>query len=108
MQTHRNVPGSSKQEPSFLHGDESHSLMFVSQRGPVKPWVQLQANEPGVLTQVPSCSQGEPEISKNENSKLHNIFYRRQIREKYNNLQNILQTHRQSSLTHHIQLTMNV
>jgi len=60
MQTQRKVPGSSKQEPSFWHGCDSHSFTFVSQRGPVKPCVQLQANEPGVLTQMPSCSHGDP------------------------------------------------
>lgn len=38
--------------------------MFVSQRGPVNPCVQLHANEPGVLTQIPLCSQGEPRIMK--------------------------------------------
>lgn len=27
----------------------------------MKPTEQLQAKEPGVLTQMPSCSQGEPE-----------------------------------------------
>lgn len=60
MQTQRNVPGSSRQLPSFWHGCDSHSLTLVSHRGPVKPWVQLQANEPGVLTQMPLCSHGEP------------------------------------------------
>lgn len=60
MQTQRKVPGSSRHEPSFWQGCDSHSLTLVSQRGPVKPCVQLQANEPGVLTQMPSCSQGEP------------------------------------------------
>lgn len=60
MQTHLKVPGSSKQEPSFLQGIESHSLIFISHLGPVKPWAHLQANEPGVLTHSPSCSQGEP------------------------------------------------
>lgn len=64
MQTHRNVPGSSKQEPSFWHGWDSHSFTFVSQRGPVNPWVQLQAKLPGVLTHIPSCSHGEPENRK--------------------------------------------
>lgn len=62
MQTHRKVPGSSRQEPSFWHGWDSHSFTFVSHLGPVKPWVQLQAKEPGVLTQIPSCSHGEPGI----------------------------------------------
>lgn len=60
MQTHRNVPGSSRQDPSFWQGCDSHSLTFVSQRGPVNPWVQLQAKLPGVLTQMPSCSHGDP------------------------------------------------
>lgn len=60
IQTQRNVPGSSKQLPSFWHGWLSHSLTFVSQRGPVKPCVQLQTNEPGVLTQTPLCSHGDP------------------------------------------------
>jgi hypothetical protein len=60
MHTQRNVPGSSKQLPSFWHGCDSHSLMFVSHLGPVKPWLQLQAKEPGIFTQMPLCSQGDP------------------------------------------------
>lgn len=60
MQTHRNVPGSSRQLPSFWHGWLSHSLTLVSHRGPVNPWEQLQANDPGVLTQIPLCSHGDP------------------------------------------------
>lgn len=60
IQTQRKVPGSSRQEPSLAHGCDSHSLMFVSHRGPVKPCVQLQAKEPGVFTQIPSCSHGDP------------------------------------------------
>ena len=60
MQTQRKVPGSSRQEPSFWHGWDSHAFTFVSQRGHVKPCVQLHANEPGVLTQMPSCSHGDP------------------------------------------------
>lgn len=60
MHTHLNVPGSSRQDPSFLHGCESHSFTLVSQRGPVNPCGQLQANDPGVLTQTPSCSHGDP------------------------------------------------
>ena len=63
MQTHRNVPGSSRQEPSFWHGCDSHSLTFVSHLGPVKPCVQLHANEPGVFTQIPPCSHGDPRKS---------------------------------------------
>lgn len=65
IQTHRKVPGSSRQEPSFLQGWLSHSLTLVSHRGPVKPTEQLQANEPGVFTQIPSCSHGDPEIVTN-------------------------------------------
>lgn len=60
MQTQRKVPGSSRQLPWFWHGCDSHSFTFVSQRGPVKPCEQLQANEPGVFTQMPLCSHGEP------------------------------------------------
>lgn len=60
MHTHRKVPGSSRQLPSFWHGWLSHSLIFVSHRGPVNPCEQLQANEPGVFTQIPLCSQGDP------------------------------------------------
>lgn len=60
MQTHRNVPGSSRQLPSFWQGWDSHSFMLVSHRGPVNPWLQLQANEPGMLTQIPLCSHGDP------------------------------------------------
>lgn len=60
IQTHRKVPGSSKQEPSFWQGWDSHSFILVSHLGPVKPWEQLQAKLPGVLTQIPSCSQGNP------------------------------------------------
>jgi len=60
MHTHRKVPGSSRQDPSFLQGCESHSFTLVSHRGPVKPCGQLQANDPGVLTQTPSCSHGDP------------------------------------------------
>lgn len=36
-------------------------MTFVSHLGPVKPCVQLQAKLPGVFTQIPSCSHGEPE-----------------------------------------------
>lgn len=60
IQTHLKVPGSSRQLPSFWHGCDSHSLTFVSQRGPLKPCVQLHTKLPGVLTQMPLCSQGEP------------------------------------------------
>lgn len=60
MQTHLKVPGSSKQEPSFWHGWDSHSLTLVSHLGPVKPCVQLHAKLPGVFTHMPSCSHGEP------------------------------------------------
>lgn len=60
MQTHLKVPGSSRQDPSFLQGWLSHSLTLVSHLGPVNPTEQLQAKEPGVLTHMPSCSQGEP------------------------------------------------
>ena len=34
--------------------------MLISQRGPVNPRVQLHLNDPGVLTQRPSCSHGDP------------------------------------------------
>lgn len=64
MQTQRKVPGSSRQEPSFWQGWDSHSFTFVSHLGPVNPCVQLQANEPGVFTQIPSCSQGDPGTNK--------------------------------------------
>lgn len=60
MQTQRNPPLSSRHVPSFLQGFESHSLILISHRGPVNPLVQLQWNDPGVFTQVPSCSQGDP------------------------------------------------
>ena len=60
MQTQRNVPGSSRHEPSFWQGCDSHSLTFVSHLGPVNPWVQLHLNEPGVFTQIPPCSHGDP------------------------------------------------
>lgn len=60
MHTQRNPPLSSRQVPSFLQGFESHSLILISHRGPVNPLVQLQWNDPGVFTQVPSCSQGDP------------------------------------------------
>lgn len=66
MQTHRKVPGSSRQEPSFLQGWLSHSLTLVSQRGPVNPTEQLQAKDPGVFTQIPSCSHGDP-VEEDEN-----------------------------------------
>lgn len=62
MQTHLNVPGSSRHDPSFLHGCDSHSFTFVSHLGPVNPCVQLQAKLPGVFTHMPSCSHGEPVI----------------------------------------------
>lgn len=32
----------------------------------VKPCVQLQAKLPGVFTQMPSCSHGEPETTEND------------------------------------------
>lgn len=60
MQTQRNPPLSSKQVPSFWHGLESHSLMLISHLGPVNPFVQLQLNDPGMLTHFPPCSQGYP------------------------------------------------
>lgn len=60
IQTHLNVPGSSRQDPSLWQGWDSHSLTFVSHLGPVNPWVQLQAKLPGVFTQMPSCSHGDP------------------------------------------------
>lgn len=60
IQTQRYDPRSSRQVPSFWQGFESHSLMFTSQRAPVKPTAQSHRNEPGVFTQVPPCSQGEP------------------------------------------------
>jgi hypothetical protein len=60
MQTHLYDPMSSRQVPSFWHGFDSHSLKLISHRGPVNPAVQLQMNEPGVLTQIPPCSHGEP------------------------------------------------
>lgn len=75
MQTHLKVPGSSKHEPSFLHGCDSHSLMLVSHLGPVNPWVQLQANEPGVFTQIPSCSHGEPAKKKIKINKTKKLRY---------------------------------
>lgn len=66
MQTQRNPPLSSRHVPSFLQGLESHSLMLISHRGPVKPFVQLQWNDPGVLTHVPSCSHGDPKEAIND------------------------------------------
>lgn len=72
MHTQRNPPLSSRQVPSFLQGFESHSLILISHRGPVNPLVQLQWNDPGVFTQVPSCSQGDP-LRKNEK---HTMMYK--------------------------------
>lgn len=60
MQTHLKVPGSSKQLPSFWHGCDSHSFTFVSHLGPENPCEQLQTNDPGVFTQIPLCSHGDP------------------------------------------------
>lgn len=70
MQTHLNVPGSSRQDPSLWQGCDSHSFTFVSHLGPVNPWVQLQAKLPGVFTQMPSCSHGDPG-NKTLNNALH-------------------------------------
>ena len=60
MQMQRNPPRSSMHVPSFWQGFDSHSLMFISQRRPLNPGKQSHRYEPGMLTQVPPCSQGEP------------------------------------------------
>ncbi len=59
MQTQVNLPRSSRHVPSFMHGWDSHSLMFNSHLGPVNPLGQSQRNEPLVFTHVPPCSHGD-------------------------------------------------
>lgn len=76
MQTQRKVPGSSRHEPSFWQGWDSHSFTFVSHLGPVNPWAQLQANEPGVFTQMPSCSHGDPRKDSEKNNLAIRTIYR--------------------------------
>ena len=56
----RNPPRSSMHVPSFWHGFDSHSLIFTSHRRPLNPCLQSHLYDPAVLTQIPSCSHGEP------------------------------------------------
>ena len=65
IQTHRNVPGSSRHDPSFWHGCDSHSLTFASHLGPVNPCEHMHAKLPGVLTHIPSRSHGVPAHKQN-------------------------------------------
>ena len=71
MQMQRNPPRSSMHVPSFWQGFDSHSLMFISQRRPLNPGRQSHRYEPGMLTQVPPCSQGEPKREKNYHEQVH-------------------------------------
>lgn len=58
MQRHVNPPILSRQVASFWHGLEWHSLMSISQRGPVYPFKHSQWKEPSVFTHFPACSHG--------------------------------------------------
>ena len=58
IQRQVNRPRSSRHVPSFWHGFDAHSSMFVSHLSPVYPGTQSHTNDPGVLTHVPPCSQG--------------------------------------------------
>ena len=60
IQMHRNPPLSSIQVPWFWQGFVSHSLMLISHRRPLNPFGQSHRYDPGSLTQVPPCSQGDP------------------------------------------------
>ena len=59
MQTQVNRPRLSRHVPSFRQGSEAHSLMLISQRGPMKPMAQSQRYDPSVLTHVEPCSHGD-------------------------------------------------
>ena len=62
MQIQRKPPRSSIHVPSFWQGFDSHSFIFISHRRPLNPGLQSHLYEPAVLTQIPSCSHGEPTI----------------------------------------------
>jgi len=64
MQMHLKPPRSSMHVPSFIQGPLSHSLTLTSHLGPANPGSQSHRKEPGVLTQTPLCSQGDPEGEK--------------------------------------------
>ena len=59
MQTQVNLPRSSRQVPSLRQGFEAHSLMSISQRGPVKATGQSQRYDPCVFKHFPPCSHGD-------------------------------------------------